>query len=394
VSAIEVPGGTLVTWTGNTNCGGSSHFGISIENNIPPTATNLPGALYSWTYNGAPIGQLPTAWQTLTFDANGQPGYRAIGHIAAVNFSGGTELNTLDNYTVTNDTSQVANDFETFIGGITNLNEIGSYYTTANAVPGYPAYPNVTAQLVPGGAVVTWTGSQTRPGDVAHFGIRMADGVTNQPMATNLPAAGGYWTSNSNIIGEFPIPWISITPGDPLLGGVLDGVIVNPFNNPVWVQRRVNFLPVPPNLEDLTVASTIWTSASNIDAQPFNLGPGSSLTYEFQVTTQYDVYILGYELYETSTNINPDVTCLAAYAVAFPQPVISSITVSATDVVLTGSNGYEGFHYIVESSTNLPYPAVPWPGLFTDVFDIDGQFTCTLPLVPGVLQQFYRLQTQ
>jgi hypothetical protein len=197
---------------------------------------------------------------------NGQPGDFVMDHIQVMNLTnvpgiGQLEMNTLDNYTVTNNAGQVANDFEAFIGGITNLNEITGYYTATND-PTYPGYPTVNAQLVPGGVVITWTGSQTLPGHYSHFGDGLIAGVNATPQA--LPAVAAYWTSNSTIIGDCPLPWLNYNT-NYIGANLLQGIIFNPFPFNVWIQRRINFLPVPPNLEDLTVTSGIWTNASIID---------------------------------------------------------------------------------------------------------------------------------
>ncbi|MGA2178557.1 MAG: hypothetical protein ABSH15_03125 [Verrucomicrobiota bacterium] len=470
VTKTEVPGGTLVTWTGNTNCGTSSHFGVTLANGVVPTSTNLSGTLYTWTYNSVPIGNIPGVWQTLILTSgsfqvvvnnpllnepifvqrrinfstnnlalndlmpdmpiytnaaiidpspviippggaltnfyivntnyaayapivnvfvnnNGLPGNFAIGLINAMNvtnnqFSGPIEINTMGNYTVTNNTGQVANDFETFIGGITNLNEITGYWTNTSDFL-YPGYPTVTAQLVPGGAVITWTGSQTLPGHYSHFGVR---GV--QPIPQMMPAVKCTWTSNSIAIGDSPVTWPIIRPGG---AGFLQAVIGNPFPFNIWIQRWTNALAVPPNLEALTVTSPIWTNATTIDLQPVMLAPGEFLTNNFLTSTQNNTYVLGYQL--TDINNTPDVEFLAAYAVASPQPVFTSIKLSGTNAVITGFKGYEGFHYVVQSSANLAYPQ-PWVELSTNVFDVDGQFNFIIPVIPGVPQQFYQLQTQ
>jgi hypothetical protein len=75
-------------------------------------------------------------------------------------------------------------------------------------------------------------------------------------------------------------------------------------------------------------------------------------------------------------------------------PVISSISVSVTNAVLSGTNGAPDWPYIVLTSSNLTSSAGAWTIASTNAFDNSGSFISTNPVNPGLPQLFYRLQLQ
>jgi hypothetical protein len=477
VTLTAVPGGTLVSWTGNTNCGTNSHFGVTIADCKVPTATNLPGALFTWTSNGIPIGTLPSVWQTITLtnppgapyivgqiivnggvnpifaqrllnqsptnlvlgdlmpdgpiyanavmvdtnpvmippggaltneyvedtnmaavvpifnvfaNSNGVAGPLQVNYMEAVNNAngGGLEPNTLHNYSVTNNTGEIANDFETFLGGITNLDEISSYWTVTNNMM-YPGYPDVSAQLVAGGALITWTGSRTLPGHYSHFGVEI--GSFYQPAPQTLPAVEAWWTAGGTNIGYSPVTWpIYLDCGSY----PQHGFIINPFPDNVMIQRRINFLAAPPNLEDLTVTSPIWLLASNIDVEPVLVPPGGALTNDFPADGPMGAYVLGYDLYNETSSI-PDVTFISASATARPRVVFTGIQLAGTNVILTTTGSYEGFRifYQINNFSNgapefhwslIPPHNLYFTGLhFPNSAGSNGNTKVTVPSTPS-----------
>ncbi|HVT13613.1 MAG TPA: hypothetical protein VHE55_15215 [Fimbriimonadaceae bacterium] len=67
-TVLGTPTTTIVRWTGGTTAPGAvSHFGVTITNAAQPS-----GVAYNWTFNGQPIGPLPSTWQGWNF----QPGVR------------------------------------------------------------------------------------------------------------------------------------------------------------------------------------------------------------------------------------------------------------------------------------------------------------------------------
>ncbi|MGO8680431.1 MAG: beta strand repeat-containing protein [Limisphaerales bacterium] len=84
---------------------------------------------------------------------------------------------------------------------------------------------------------------------------------------------------------------------------------------------------------------------------------------------------------------------ISVFSTTLPQPVITSITLSGTNVVFSGNNGTGSSGYYVLSSTNVAAPLSSWTPIFTNNFT-SGLFTNTIPIVPGVPDVFYILKLQ
>ena len=76
-------------------------------------------------------------------------------------------------------------------------------------------------------------------------------------------------------------------------------------------------------------------------------------------------------------------------ALPVPQPKIMNITVSGSNVILTGSNGQLNAVYYVLSTTNLTTPLASWKVSPLNVFDENGNFINTNAV--GAKATFYRL---
>jgi hypothetical protein len=75
-----------------------------------------------------------------------------------------------------------------------------------------------------------------------------------------------------------------------------------------------------------------------------------------------------------------------------PHPVINSISLNGTNLILSGTNGYATGTYYVLSSTNVILPLTQWTPLLTNTFDGSGNFAITNAFTPGMPQQFYILK--
>ena len=71
------------------------------------------------------------------------------------------------------------------------------------------------------------------------------------------------------------------------------------------------------------------------------------------------------------------------------QPVIGSLKLSGTDLVLSGSGGPTNDFYYAQVTTNLASP--DWITVATNYFDAAGGFNLTNAVPPGAPQQFFRL---
>jgi hypothetical protein len=75
-------------------------------------------------------------------------------------------------------------------------------------------------------------------------------------------------------------------------------------------------------------------------------------------------------------------------------PVISAISITGANAVLSGTNGAPYWPYIVLTTANLMMPAAGWAVASTNAFDNSGNFISTNPVNSAVPQLFYRLQLQ
>ncbi len=75
-------------------------------------------------------------------------------------------------------------------------------------------------------------------------------------------------------------------------------------------------------------------------------------------------------------------------------PVINSVTLSGTSLIVSGTNGVKSGSYYVLISTNVALPQINWSPVATNPFDSAGNFIFTNPIDPGTPNFFYLLQLQ
>ena len=74
-------------------------------------------------------------------------------------------------------------------------------------------------------------------------------------------------------------------------------------------------------------------------------------------------------------------------------PKFSTISLSGTNVVITGANGVSNAPYAVLTSTNVALPMSNWVSVATNQFDSSGNFSFTNGIAPGIPQRFFRIRT-
>jgi T5SS/PEP-CTERM-associated repeat protein len=75
------------------------------------------------------------------------------------------------------------------------------------------------------------------------------------------------------------------------------------------------------------------------------------------------------------------------------QPVFAGLTVSGTNLLLTGMNGTPGLDYAVLTATNVTEFSSNWVSLFTNQFGAGGQFSFTNGINPNERQRYFRIRT-
>jgi autotransporter-associated beta strand protein len=88
---------------------------------------------------------------------------------------------------------------------------------------------------------------------------------------------------------------------------------------------------------------------------------------------------------------NVDGTIRVAVASA-PRPQITSIFVSGSEIILSGTNGTASSQYYILSSTDIGLPISSWIPIFTNVFGTNGEFNFTNSIDVNLPQRFYLLQ--
>jgi glucose/arabinose dehydrogenase len=75
-------------------------------------------------------------------------------------------------------------------------------------------------------------------------------------------------------------------------------------------------------------------------------------------------------------------------------PFINAVTLSGTNLIVSGTNGAQNGNYYILTSTNLALPTTSWLCAATNPFDANGNFIFTNPVDPGQSQLFYLLEVQ
>lgn len=75
-------------------------------------------------------------------------------------------------------------------------------------------------------------------------------------------------------------------------------------------------------------------------------------------------------------------------------PVIGSVILAGSNLIISGSGGVMGGNYVVLTSTNLTLPLSQWQRITTNTFDTGGTFNFTNSPNPNAPQRFYQLQLQ
>lgn len=216
---------------------------------------------------------------------------------------------TLSNFDVWNRTGQTANDFHVDLRGI-NPNLINNLYLGD--------YPNATIAANQGGTSITWTGSSTANGDFDHFGVRL-NGAQN-PTGVRMN-----WTFDGvNIGGISDVAQMWFTD----IGVVIDD-ITNRSSTPFWIQRRINTVVEPEDieLEDLLIGLPIWNSATLIDPDPIWLGPGDTQLYEFQVQNDTAAVVMMYDVFADANGRPGEPVLTFLNAAVIPAPGASALLV-------------------------------------------------------------------
>ena len=74
-------------------------------------------------------------------------------------------------------------------------------------------------------------------------------------------------------------------------------------------------------------------------------------------------------------------------------PKFTSVSLSGTNVIFTGTGGTPNAPYAVLTATNVVTPLTNWVSIATNLFDSSGNFSFTNGIAPGELQRYFRIRT-
>ena len=74
------------------------------------------------------------------------------------------------------------------------------------------------------------------------------------------------------------------------------------------------------------------------------------------------------------------------------RPVISSLSFSASGLLISATNGTPNYSFDILSSTNVAAPLSSWASEQTGYFDASGNYDGSIPVDPDVPQRFYTIQ--
>ena len=74
-------------------------------------------------------------------------------------------------------------------------------------------------------------------------------------------------------------------------------------------------------------------------------------------------------------------------------PKFTSVTLSGTNLIFTGTGGTPNTSYTVLSAINVTLPLSSWMSIAANQFGSDGGFSFTNAILPGEPQRFFRIRT-
>jgi hypothetical protein len=144
------------------------------------------------------------------------------------------------------------------------------------------------------------------------------------------------------------------------------------------------------------VSGTYHAFANNgTTAYNGSVNNGADTALNSDLVTNGPVFVSAANLYLDLTNASDHLPVVADYTIPIPAPLITSISLAGTNLVLNAANCITGGVFTVLMSTNLTLPLTNWTALATNVSNGGNfTFTATNAVNPAVPVQFYLLQEQ
>jgi len=214
---------------------------------------------------------------------------------------------------------------------------------------------------------------------------------------------GGYgtYTVNGGTLGgtgavnaaTFVLPGATLAPGAGTIGTLtINGDLTLGGNLAVKVNKSL------PQSNDLVVVTGSLSNTNTGRVSLQNLGPALKPGDTFQLFSQPvatgNLLVLstaGGVLWSNNLAVDGAVSVLSTNV---PHPVVRSLAITPTSLVVGGTNGLANGIYYVLTTTNLALSATSWTIISTNVFDASGNFKITNTITPSTSQSFFRLELQ
>ncbi len=271
-----------------------------------------------------------------------------------------------------------------------NFNRNDTNYSYGGVVSGAGTVTNL------GSGTITLTGANTYTGGTSiNAGKLMINNATGSGTGTgsvlvlNNAALGG----TGAISGAVTVnAGGTITPGtaaSPLGTLTINNNLSIAGNVGIFVNKSLS-----PSNNEVVVTGTLANSGTG-KVTVSNLGPALVAGDTFQIFSQAvsggnNLQITGGGvLWSNNLALNGTIS-----AVPFPHPTITTVSLSGTNLVLAGTNGYSGGGYYVLTSTNVTNHLNTWTRLLTNSFDTNGNFSVTNSSSTTNTAGFYVIQLQ
>ena len=142
-----------------------------------------------------------------------------------------------------------------------------------------------------------------------------------------------------------------------------------------------------------TLTGRFAPSGSDVFTTLGSLGGQTSPQFYIQLSAVQGLNADGIPRSNTALDIAFDNLIVEADGfVSTAPPLIQSVTLAGADVIINGTNGFEGNDYYVLTSTNVALARTNWTSIATNSFGVGGGFTFTNTITSGVPQRFFMIQ--
>ncbi len=218
------------------------------------------------------------------------------------------------------------------------------------------------------------------------------DGVNTYTGTTTI--SNGVLSGTGTIVGPITImPVATLSPGGNSIGTL---TVNNALTNNGTARLRLQKSGSALTNDALAGVSTLVVNSAlqlTLSGDPITVGD----SFKLFSAANYKVFPTGIVPPTPGTNLVWNTNTLSfngtlAVALGNPKPQFSQITVTETNLTLSGFNGAAGAGFSVIASTNLALALASWSLIGTGNFDGSGNFALTSPLPSNRPQQFFGLR--